>query len=256
MIKSKDTPQANRFSIITLFPELFSAFQKEGIVGRAIQAQALTLETIFLRDFAPGPRRNVDAHVVGTSDGMALKADVTASAIESVLTLDTYVIHMTPAGKVFHHDLAKELAQKKHLLFLCGRYAGFDARVVKKYAHLELSIGDFILAGGELPAMCVIESVARFLPAVLGNSQSAENDSFADGLLEAPQYAKPDVFEGMPIPGILSSGDHQKIAKFNRREQIEITAQRRPDLLLRIWDQLTPQEKKIAEKIWKHVTPR
>lgn len=246
---------SHRFSIITLFPELFSAFRKEGIIGRAIQMKALALDTVFLRDFAPGPRRNVDGHVVGMGDGMVLKADVTEKAIQSVLTPETYVVHMTPAGKVFHHDMAKTLAQKKHLVFLCGRYAGFDARVIKKYAHLELSIGDFVLAGGELPAMCVIESVARFLPTVLGNSQSAENDSFADGLLEAPQYAKPDMFHGMPIPGILSSGDHQKIAQFNRREQIEITAQRRPDLLLRIWDTLTPQEKKVAEKIWKHVIP-
>lgn len=243
-----------RFSVITLFPEMFSAIQNEGVISRAIKSNAVLFETVYLRDFSQNARKNVDDHPAGGGDGMVLRADITEKAIESVKGENSFIIHMTPTGKVFDNKIARSLAQKKHLVFLCGRYAGFDHRVVKKHAHLNLSVGDFVLSGGELASMCVIDSVARFLPNTLGNEKSAACDSFEDNLLEAPQYTKPNEFSGEKIPQVLLSGDHKKIASYNRTEQIKLTAQNRPDLILEIWDQLSKQEKTIAEKIWKHGT--
>jgi tRNA (guanine37-N1)-methyltransferase len=144
------------------------------------------------------------------------------------------------------------LAQKKHLVLLCGRYAGFDFRTVHRYVHAEYSIGDFVLSGGELPAMCLIDAVARFVPGVLGNVESALCDSFEDGLLEAPVYTKPLDFEGDSVPEVLLSGDHSKIAAYRRKEQVRVTACNRPDLIHRMWDSLSRSERALAERVWKN----
>lgn len=240
-----------RYSIITLFPEMFAPLQNEGVISRAIKNRIIELETIFLRDFSDHPRKNVDQHPAGGGDGMILRADIAEKAILSVLKPESCVVHLTPTGKIFNSEMAKILATKKHLVLLCGRYAGYDSRLEQKYVHHNVSIGDFVLSGGELPAMCLIDSVTRFLPGVLGNHESATKDSFEDGLLEAPQYTQPEQFHNLTIPKVLLSGDHNKINAFKRKEQLIRTARYRPDLILLKWDELSRQEKTIIEKVWK-----
>lgn len=240
-----------RFSALTLFPEMFETIKNEGVIARAIKNNLIELDTVFLRNFADNARKNVDNLPIGGGDGMVLRADIAEKAILSVRSEDTYIVHLSPSGKVFNSDVAKKLANKKHILLLCGRYAGFDHRLIKKYADLELSVGDFVLSGGELPAMCLIDSVSRFVPGVLGNQDSSKSDSFEDGLLEAPQYTHPESFHEQQVPKILFSGDHKKIAAFKRKEQLILTAKNRPDLILLLWDSLSRQEKSIIEKIWK-----
>ncbi|BBH52101.1 tRNA (guanosine(37)-N1)-methyltransferase TrmD [Fluviispira sanaruensis] len=240
-----------RFSAVTLFPEMFETIKSEGVIAKAIKKNIIQLETVYLRDFADNIRKNVDDKPIGGGDGMVLRPDITEKAILSVKTDATFIINLTPSGKVFNNSIAKNIAKKSHVLLLCGRYAGYDARVIAKHAHLNLSIGDFVLSGGELPAMCFIDTVARFVPGVLGNQLSAELDSFENGLLEAPQYTHPENFSGMKAPDILFSGNHKKISDFTRKEQLKITAQNRPDLILEHWDSLSRQEKVLVEKIWK-----
>ncbi|MBX9839009.1 MAG: tRNA (guanosine(37)-N1)-methyltransferase TrmD [Silvanigrellaceae bacterium] len=240
-----------RFSALTLFPEMFETIKKEGVIARAIKNNLIQLDTIFLRDFADNSRKNVDNHPIGGGDGMVLRADIAEKAILSVASEESYIVNLTPSGKVFNSKIAKKLSQKKHIILLCGRYAGFDQRLVEKYAHINISIGDFVLSGGELPAMCFIDSISRFIPGVLGNQESAMKDSFEDGLLEAPQYTHPEDFHGLEIPKVLFSGDHKKINSYKRKEQLILTAQNRPDLILSMWENLSRQEKSIIEKIWK-----
>ena len=240
------------FTAITLFPEMFEALKNEGVVARGCAQNLLKIETLQLRDFATDERRSVDDHPVGGGDGMVLRADIAARALDSVLTPHSTLVHVTPTGKIFSNSLAKELAQKSHVVFLCGRYAGFDARLLEKYPAIDISLGDFVLSGGELPALCIIDAVARFVPGVLGNNSSALEDSFEDGLLEAPAYAKPLNFEDRLVPAVLLSGDHKKRDEYQRRTQIALTAKNRPDLLFRLWDKLSRAEKSLAEKIWKH----
>ena len=189
-----------RFSALTLFPEMFETIKKEGVIARAIKNNLIQLDTIFLRDFADNSRKNVDNHPIGGGDGMVLRADIAEKAILSVANENSFIVNLTPSGKVFNSKIAKKLSQKKHLILLCGRYAGFDQRLIEKYAHINLSIGDFVLSGGELPSLCLIDSISRFVPGVLGNQESALNDSFEDGLLEAPQYTHPEDFHGQEIP--------------------------------------------------------
>lgn len=240
-----------RFTALTLFPEMFEIIKNEGVIARAIKNNIIELDTVFLREFADNLRKNVDSSPTGGGDGMVLRADIAEKAILSVTNHLTFIVHLTPSGKVFNPEIAKELAKKKHILFLCGRYAGFDHRLTQKYAHLNISIGDFVVSGGELPTMCLIDSISRFVPGVLGNQESAFLDSFEDGLLEAPQYTHPESFHGENIPEILFSGDHKKISSYKRKEQLKVTAKNRPDLIQLIWDKLSRQEKTLIEKIWK-----
>lgn len=240
-----------RFTGITLFPDMFSVLQNDGVVARGLRKNLISLDTVFLRDFALDTRRNVDDHPAGGGDGMVLRADVAKRALDSVHTPQATVILTSPRGKVFSHQMAKELSQKSHLIFLCGRYAGFDERFVRQYTHLSVSIGDFVLSGGELAAMCLIDAIARQVPGLLGNEESAQQDSFVDGLLEPPSYTKPLDFEGQPIPPVLLSGDHKKIAAYQRKEQLKLTAQMRPDLIHAQWDSLTKQEQTLVQNIWR-----
>ena len=219
-----------KFSIITLFPDMLSALTQEGVVARAVKRGLLDIEPIQLRDYATNSRKNVDGRPAGGGDGMVIRADVTQKAIHAHAQPSSYIVHLSPSGQPFTHTIAKDLAQKKHVILLCGRYSGFDARVVNKYAHIHLSIGDYVLSGGELPAMCVIDATARFIPGVLGNEESALNDSFEHGLLEAPVYTKPFEFEGETIPEVLMSGNHRKIKEYQYKEQLRMTKKFRPDL--------------------------
>ena len=240
-----------RFSALTLFPEMFETIKNEGVIARAIKNNLIILDTVFLRDFADNSRKNVDNHPVGGGDGMVLRADIAEKAILSVATEHSFIINLSPSGKIFNSTLAKNLSKKKHLILLCGRYAGYDQRLVEKYANMNISIGDFVLSGGELPAMCLIDSISRYIPKVLGNQESSCCDSFEDGLLEAPQYTHPELFQNLEIPKVLFSGDHKKISSFKRKKQLMITAKNRPDLILLLWEKLSRQEKAMIEKIWK-----
>lgn len=220
-----------KFSIITLFPKMFTTLTEEGVIARGIQKNLIEIEPINLRDYSDNSRKDVDNRPAGGGDGMVIRADIAARAIAAHQNPDSYIVHLSPSGQPFTHTIAKELSQKKHIILLCGRYAGFDYRVVNKYAHLHLSIGDYVLSGGELPAMCVIDATARYIPGVLGNQDSAHNDSFENGLLEAPVYTKPIDFEGEKIPDVLLSGNHAKIKEYQHQEQIRMTKKFRPDLL-------------------------
>ncbi len=240
-----------RFTALTLFPEMFETIKNEGVIARAIKNNIIQFDTVYLRDFANNSRKNVDNNPIGGGDGMVLRADIAEKAILSVAGDSTFIVNLTPSGKIFNSEIAKKLAQKKHILLLCGRYAGFDHRLIQRYAHINISIGDFVLSGGELPTMCLIDSISRFIPGVLGNQESAFIDSFEDGLLEAPQYTHPESFHAEKIPEILFSGDHKKISNYKRKEQLKITAKNRPDLIQLIWDKLSQQDKTLIEKIWK-----
>ena len=239
-----------RFSALTLFPDMFQNLG--GVVGRALKEDVISLDTVYLRDFAKPPRLNVDDHPAGGGDGMVLRADICEQALLSILSPQSYIVHLTPTGALFHHSWAKRLAAQSHIVFLCGRYAGFDHRFTEKYAHAHLSLGDFVLSGGEWPALCMMDAIARQVPGVLGNQESSQHDSHADGLLEAPAYTKPIQFAGESIPPVLQAGDHKKIAAYRRQAQLRLTALRRPDLILAQWDHLSSAEKKFVESCWRH----
>ncbi|MEN9528333.1 MAG: tRNA ((1)-)-methyltransferase [Pseudomonadota bacterium] len=241
-----------RLTAFTLFPRFFDPLLEEGVFSRGLKQQLLSFDTVNPRDFTLDTRRTVDGHPVGGGDGMVLLPEVCSRALDSVQTTATVVIHVSPGGKVFNNEWARHFAESSsHVVFLCGRYAGFDHRFVSSRAHHEFSIGDFVLSGGEAAAVCMMDCMARFVPGVLGNEQSARSDSFEDGLLEAPQYTHPVEFAGQQIPPVLLSGHHAEIAKYRRGEQIRRTALQRPDLLLRIWNTLSRSEQKIAESLWR-----
>jgi tRNA (guanine37-N1)-methyltransferase len=240
-----------RFTCLTLFPESFAPLRVDGVFARGLARGLLSLDTVGLREFSSNARRDVDDHPIGGGDGMVLLPDVCQRALESVRGPRSRVVHVTPAGKQFSNATARRLADEEHLVFLCGRYAGFDARFVEKNAHEHLSLGDFVLSGGELPAQCMMDAIARFVPGVLGNAESAASDSFEDGLLEAPQFTKPLEWEGVAVPDVLLSGDHGRIAAWRRKEQIKVTARTRPDILQLLWDGLSRSEKALAQRCWK-----
>jgi len=241
-----------RFTAFSLFPNYFEPFINEGVVARALRSGVLSFDSVNPRDFAQDVRKTVDGHPCGGGDGMVLLPEVCAAAIESVLTPESVVIHVTPGGKVFNNSWARQVASSsKHLIFLCGRYAGFDQRFVNKYAHHELSIGDFVLSGGEVASVCMMDAISRFVPGVLGNAQSSELDSFEDGLLEAPVYTLPESFGGVKVPEVYFSGHHAEIAKYKRKEQIKRTAVSRPDLIQLHWESLSRSEQRLAEFVMK-----
>lgn len=241
-----------RLTAFTLFPGMFEPLVSEGVFSRGVKSGLLSFDTVNPRDFATDVRRTVDGHPTGGGDGMVLLPDVCTRALNSVQSESTTVIHVSPGGKVFDNSWARQLAQEsKHLVFLCGRYAGFDERFVSCHADYELSVGDFVLSGGEPAAVCMMDAIARFVPGVLGNQVSPLADSFEDGLLESPQYTYPLVYEGQSVPEVLLSGNHAEIARYRRRQQLHRTAIQRPDLIHRLWDKLTRSEQKLVEQIWR-----
>lgn len=221
------------FDILTLFPGMFESPLQESIIGRAVEQKLLKIRTHNLRDWAEGRHLTTDDAPYGGGDGMVMKPEPVARAVADLKgeSPDAKVLLMTPQGQPFSQTHAKRLAGEQGLIFLCGRYEGFDERIRETLVDEEFSIGDFILTGGELPAMVMIDSISRYLPGVLGNAGSAETDSFSDGLLEYPQYTRPAVFQGQKVPDVLLSGDHGRIAKWRRHQQLLRTLIRRPDLL-------------------------
>ncbi|MBT7398014.1 MAG: tRNA (guanosine(37)-N1)-methyltransferase TrmD [Hellea sp.] len=218
-------------SVITLFPDVFPGVLGASIIGNAKKSDIWQLETVDIRDFSVNRHRTVDSPPSGGGPGMVLKPDVAAKAIDSVaMSNDRPIIYLTPRGRPLTQKKVRDLANGKGVILLCGRFEGVDQRVIEARQMEEISIGDYILAGGELAAQVLIEACVRLLPGVLGRAQSAENESFENGLLEYPLYTKPRQFEGRDIPDILLSGDHKKIACWRNERSKEITKARRTDL--------------------------
>ncbi len=221
------------FDIITIFPEFFSSPLKEGVVRRAIEARILKVRPVNLRDFTTDRHRTTDDRPYGGGEGMVMKPEPIYRALKMLGSQppEPYVILLSPRGKLLNQLVASELARKHRLVLICGRYEGVDERIRERFVDLELSIGDYVLCGGEVAALVVIEVVSRLIPGVLGCGASAQRDSFSNGLLEYPQYTRPREFLGMKVPEVLLSGDHQKIARWRRQQALRITLERRPDLL-------------------------
>jgi tRNA (guanine37-N1)-methyltransferase len=246
-----------RIDVITLFPGMFAGPLDESILKRARERELLQLHVHNLREFGLGRHRVVDDYPYGGGAGMVLRPEPFFAAVESVLAQarkdetvsgkEPYIILLTPQGRLFHQALARELAERPWLVLLCGRYEGVDERVAEHLAHDEISIGDYVLSGGELPAMVLIDAVTRLIPGALGAAEGTLEESFAQGLLEYPQYTRPAVFRGWAVPEVLLSGHHGEVARWRRRQAILRTWQRRPDLLAKA--SLTPEERAWLESV-------
>ncbi|MGI9404238.1 MAG: tRNA (guanosine(37)-N1)-methyltransferase TrmD [Hyphomicrobium sp.] len=222
-----------RATVLSLFPEMFPGPLAVSLAGQALEAAIWSLRTVSIRDFGLGKHRAVDDAPAGGGAGMVMRADVLATAIDHarVEEPDAPLICLSPRGERFDQSLAAELAATPGLLLLAGRFEGIDERVIAGRAMREVSIGDYVLSGGELAAMVLIDACVRLLPGVVGAAASLDQESFEAGLLEYPQYTKPREWEGRTIPKVLLSGDHKKIAEWRRAEAQRLTAHRRPDLL-------------------------
>lgn len=221
------------FDIVTIFPHFFDSSLKDGVLQRAIEADILKVRAFNLRDFTVDRHRTTDDRPFGGGEGMVMKPEPIFKAL-SVLkeeSPEARIILLSPRGRLFDQALAGELAQFQRLILICGRYEGVDERIREHCVDLELSVGNYVLSGGEIAALVVIEAVSRLLPGVLGCESSAERDSFSDGLLEFPQYTRPRIFNDWEVPELLLSGDHAKIAKWRREQSLGLTYEKRPELL-------------------------
>jgi tRNA (guanine37-N1)-methyltransferase len=222
---------AFKATVLTLYPEMFPGFLGESLSGRAMERGDWSLETVQIRDFATSKHRNVDDTPAGGGAGMVLRADILAAAIDSVERRERPRLLMSPRGLPLTQTRVRELAAGDGVIIVCGRFEGVDQRVIDSRALEEVSIGDYILSGGEPAALVLLDAIVRVLPGVMGNPDSGTHESFENGLLEHPQYTRPQVFEGIEIPGVLTSGNHAAIDKWRREEAIKLTSERRPDLL-------------------------
>ena len=238
-----------RVDILTLFPDLFTGFLKETILGRAIQKGLLDIRLTNIRSFAQGPHKTVDDKPYGGGDGMVLKPGPVWRALQSIERIGekSCAILLTPQGKTFNQSLAWELSRKEHLILICGHYEGVDERIRADGIDGELSIGDYVLSGGELAAMVVVEVVGRLVPNVLGGRRSNLEDSFEEGLLEYPHYTRPKVFRNQEVPEVLLSGNHESIRIWRRTESLRRTLERRPDLLAKA--KLTEEDRRILARL-------
>lgn len=228
-----------RFHVLTLFPEMILNGMSESIIGRAIKNEYISLNVVNIRDYSDNKHMKVDDYPYGGGAGMVMQAPPVVAAYESVvenMNLDVTkkkprVVYMTPQGSVFNQDMAQDFAKEEDLILLCGHYEGIDERALEMIVTDHVSIGDYVLTGGELPAMVVMDCVSRLVPNVLNNDESAVFESFYDGLLEHPQYTRPVEFRGKRVPEVLLSGNHKKIEEWRKEKSLERTRQRRPDLL-------------------------
>ena len=225
--------EAFRVNILTIFPEMFESFFSASILGRAREQGLIDIRTTDIRPFSNSKHHNTDDYPFGGGAGMVMMAQPILDAMKSVTAEypSAKRIYLGPRGKRLTTSLARELAREKELILLCGHYEGVDQRALDTCVDEEISIGDYILTGGETAAMVLVDCVARFIPGVLGSSDSPEEESFSDGLLEYPQYTRPRTLEGMDVPEILLNGDHAKIKAWRRRESLKATLKHRPDLL-------------------------
>ena len=222
------------FHVLTLFPEMIQQGMNTSIIGRAITGGYLSVETINIRDYAFNKHQKVDDYPYGGGAGMLMQAEPVYLAYQSIEEKIGYrprVVYLTPQGSVFNQTMAKDFAKEKDLVFLCGHYEGIDERVLEEVVTDLVSIGDYVLTGGELPAMVMMDSISRMVPGVLSNQESGETESFAGNLLEYPQYSRPEEWHGQKVPPVLLSGHHANIEAWRREQSILRTAKRRPDLL-------------------------
>ena len=219
-----------KIDILTLFPEFFQNLNSYSIIGRAIGENIIDLNCINIRDFSKDKHKRVDDYPFGGGPGMVMKPEPIYDAIESVKTRDSKVIYLSPQGKVLNQKKAFSLSKEKNLIFLCGHYEGIDNRIIENYVDEEISIGDYVLTGGEIPTLVLIDCILRLIPGVLSSEESFTNESHYDGLLEYPQYTRPREFLGLHVPDILLSGNHQRIAEWRKTESLKVTKQKRPDL--------------------------
>jgi tRNA (guanine37-N1)-methyltransferase len=239
-----------RFDVLTLFPELFVPFTETGVLGRAVKKGLVDIRLTDIRAFARGPHSVTDDRPYGGGDGMVMKAGPIVRALKSIDRPgdgSCPTILLTPQGRRFDQALAWEWAAKKQVILVCGRYEGVDERVRTGYIDLEVSIGDYILSGGETGAMVIIDAVSRLVPGVLGGEHSNRDDSFTGDLLEYPHYTRPRSFEGRDVPTVLLSGDHDRIRRWRRAESLKRTFERRPDLLEKAT--LSPEDRAVLREI-------
>lgn len=240
------------FHILTLFPDMVMNGLSTSIIGRAMANELLTIEAVNIRDFAENKHNRVDDYTYGGGAGMLMQAGPVYGAYRSVAEKaksKPRVIYLSPQGQTFSQSMAEEFAQEEELIFLCGHYEGIDERVLEEIVTDYVSIGDYVLTGGELPAMVIIDAVSRLIPGVLHNDTSAEFESFQDNLLEYPQYTRPEEWHGKKVPEILLSGHHANIEKWRREQSVIRTAERRPDLLEKA--DLTQKEKELVKTLVK-----
>ena len=235
-----------KFDVLTLFPEMFEPM-KQSIIGRAIEKGLLEINLVNIRDFSKDKHKKVDDTVYGGGAGMLMKPDVVYDCFKSVKSEKSKVIYLSPQGKKLCQNKVEELAKSEHLILLCGHYEGIDQRVIDKIVDEEISIGDYVLTGGEIPAMVLIDSVSRYIDGVITGESTSEESFSGGGLLEYPQYTRPEEFEGMKVPEVLQSGHHENINKWRRKEAIRVTYQKRPDLLEKV--SLTDEEKKFIKEL-------
>ena len=218
-----------KFDVLTLFPEMFEPI-KQSIIGKAEEKKLIDINLINIRDFSKNKHKKVDDTPYGGGAGMVMQADVVYDAYKSIKDENAKVIYLTPQGKVLNQKKVEKLSKQEHLILLCGHYEGIDQRVIDKIVDEEISIGDYVLTGGELPAMVLIDSVSRYVDGVLSEDSTSE-ESFSQGILEYPQYTRPETFEGVKVPKILLSGHHANISKWRRYEALKNTYLKRTDLL-------------------------
>lgn len=238
-----------KFDVLTLFPEMFEPL-KQSIIKRAVEKNLIDINLINIRDFSEDKHNKVDDTPYGGGAGMLMKPDVVDRAYNSVKSENAKVIYLTPQGKKLNQRIVRDLSKQEHLILLCGHYEGIDQRVLDKIVDEEISIGDYVLTGGELPAMVLIDSVSRYVDGVLSD-ESTDEESFSNGLLEYPQYTRPEIFDNVKVPDVLISGHHENIRKWRRERSLENTFKKRPEMLENI--ELTEKEKVYIEKLKKEV---
>lgn len=234
-----------KFDVLTLFPEMFEPI-KQSIIGKAEEKKLIDINLINIRDFSKNKHKKVDDTPYGGGAGMVMQADVVYDAYKTIKDENAKVIYLTPQGKVLNQKKVEELSKQEHLILLCGHYEGIDQRVIDKIVDEEISIGNYVLTGGEIPAMVLIDSVSRYVDGVLSEGSISE-ESFSQGILEYPQYTRPETFEGVKVPEILLSGHHKNINKWRRWEALKKTYLKRPELLENV--ELSDEDKEIINNI-------
>lgn len=221
-----------KFDVLTLFPEMFEPI-KQSIIGKAVEKNLIDIHLVNIRDFSKDKHKKVDDTPYGGGAGMVMKPDVVYEAYQSVKQDQAKVIYMSPQGKKLNQQIVEKLSKESHLIILCGHYEGIDQRVLDEIVEEEISIGDYVLTGGEIPAMVLIDSVSRYVEGVI-KQDSIQEESFSNGFLEYPQYTRPEIFQGKAVPKILLSGHHENIEKWRKERSLEITKKKRPDLLKKV----------------------
>jgi tRNA (guanine37-N1)-methyltransferase len=246
-----------RIDVLTLFPDMFAGIMNESIIGRAQQNDILKINPINFRDYSKDKHRKVDDYPYGGGSGMVLMNQPIFDALEDITKdRNNYrVIYLTPKGKTFNQEMAKSLSKETHLIFICGHYEGLDQRIIDTWVTDEISIGDYVLTGGELPAMVIIDSIARLIPGVLNKNESFIDESFFNGLLEYPHYTRPADYKSLTVPEVLLSGNHKMIEKWRIKESIKLTIERRPDLINKLLERndISYKKKEEFKKIIKEI---